>query len=543
MAEETPPTITLSTLEEGPNRPGPKEPPADVNISNPANEDHTHDCSLENVSGDPVMQFIVQNFEQINVMYSTFSSKRKEMNPTLAYNSDDHPAVKAEHQRPWSLLQQPEIPEWKWDKITRDFITKLPKTESGHDTIWVIVDRLTKPAYFLAMREDYSTERLAEIGEIRSIRLELVQESTNKVILKVFTWKGVMRFGKNCQLAPRYVGPFEILERIGPVPYKLRLPKELSEVHDTFHVSNLEKCLADANLHVPLDEIEVDKTLHFVKKPVKIMDREVKTLKHSKIFIVKVRWNSKRGPEFTWEREDYMKARENPFSDHRCGCLLPPIEGIARDIGTKTQNSSQNPTSSSIAKKGKNQTDWKQKVVAPRSGNEVLMINEGWSLPHYQENRLRHNTDISFTSDDPVPDHCRGDDPLVIKAKIGGSIIHRIYIDGGSSTEIVYEHCFLQLDNETKASIRLATSPLVGFLGQVWWPLGVVTAPIYLFRLHEERQQDNHYGFHDCSSLVSLQCDIGTTKNEAVRRNCFHDTLAHQVSSLIRRRHYKRRCA
>ncbi|GJZ04943.1 hypothetical protein Tco_0538218 [Tanacetum coccineum] len=89
----------------------------------------------------------------------------------------------------------------------------------------------------------------------------------------------------------------------------LRLPEELSSVHDTFHVSNLKKCLADANLHVPLDEIKVDKTLRFVEEPLEIMDREVKTLKRSKIPIVKVRWNSKRGPEFTWEREDHMKAK------------------------------------------------------------------------------------------------------------------------------------------------------------------------------------------------------------------------------------------
>ncbi|GKB32752.1 hypothetical protein Tco_0872153 [Tanacetum coccineum] len=96
---------------------------------------------------------------------------------------------------------------------------------------------------------------------------------------------------------------------IGPVAYRLRLPEELSSVHDTFHVSNLKKCLADANLHVPLDEIKVDKTLRFVEEPLEIMDREVKTLKRSKIPIVKVRWNSKRGPEFTWEREDHMKAK------------------------------------------------------------------------------------------------------------------------------------------------------------------------------------------------------------------------------------------
>ncbi|GJU76534.1 reverse transcriptase domain-containing protein [Tanacetum coccineum] len=366
--------------------------------------------------------------------------------------------VKAEHQRPSGLLQQPEIPEWKWDNITMDFITKLPRSKSRNDMIWVIVDRLTKSAHFLAIREDYSTERLAkiyvdeivarhgvpvsiisdrdgrftsrcwqtmqkalgtrldmsttyhpqtdgqsehtiqtledmlracvtdfggswdvhlplaefsynnsyhssikcapfealygrkcrspvlwaEIGESSLIGPELIQETTDKVVLikeklkaardrqksyadnrrkplefevgdrvmlKVSPWKGVIRFGKKGKLAPRYVGPFEILERIGLVAYRLRLPEELSGVHDTFHVSNLKKCLADASLHVPLDEIKVDKTLRFVEEPVEIMDREVKSLKRSKIALVKVRWNSKRGPEFTWEREDYMKSK------------------------------------------------------------------------------------------------------------------------------------------------------------------------------------------------------------------------------------------
>ncbi|GKA58123.1 putative reverse transcriptase domain-containing protein [Tanacetum coccineum] len=268
-----------------------------------------------------------------------------------------------------------------------DFITKLPKTKSGHDTIWVIVDRLTKSAHFLAIREDYSTERLArlyineivarhrvpvliisdrdgrftsrfrktlqkalgtrldmstayhpqtdgqsertiqtledmlracvidfggnwdvhlplaEIGESSLIGHELVQETTDKVVLIKEKFKAARDRQKSYADNRR---PFEILERIGHVAYRLRLPKELSEVHDTFHVS---KCLADANLHVPLDEIEVDKTLHFVEKPVEIMDREVKTLKRSRIPIVKVRWNSKRGLEFTWEREDHMKVR------------------------------------------------------------------------------------------------------------------------------------------------------------------------------------------------------------------------------------------
>ncbi|GJW83387.1 putative reverse transcriptase domain-containing protein [Tanacetum coccineum] len=347
----------------------------------------------------------------------------------------DNAKVKAEHQRPSGLLQQPEIPEWKWEKIAMDFITKLPRSSSGHDAIWVIVDRLTKSVHFLVIREDYSMEKLAklyideivarhgvpasiifdrdgrftsrfwqtmqkalgtrldmstayhpqtdgqsertiqtledmlrayhssircapfealygrkcrspvlwaEIGDSGLIGPELVQETTDKVVvirdrlkaardrqksyadnrrkplefqvgdhvmLKVSPWKGVVRFGKKGKLAPRFVGPFEILERIGSVAYRLRLPEELSGVHDTFHVSNLKKCLADANLHVPLDEIKVDKTLRFVEEPLEIMDREVKTLKRSKIPIVKVRWNSKRGPEFTWEREDHMKAK------------------------------------------------------------------------------------------------------------------------------------------------------------------------------------------------------------------------------------------
>ncbi|GJT44399.1 putative reverse transcriptase domain-containing protein [Tanacetum coccineum] len=134
-------------------------------------------------------------------------------------------------------------------------------------------------------------------------------EVGENVLLKVSPWKGVMRFGKKGKLAPRYVGPFEILERIGPVAYRLRLPEELIGVHDTFHVSNLKKCLGNANLHVPLNEIKIDKTLRFVEEPVEIMDREVKSLKRSRIPLVKVRWNSKRGPEFTWEREDYMKSK------------------------------------------------------------------------------------------------------------------------------------------------------------------------------------------------------------------------------------------
>lgn len=129
------------------------------------------------------------------------------------------------------------------------------------------------------------------------------------MLLKVSPWKGVIRFGKRGKLNPRYVGPFEIVKQIGPVAHQLNLPEELKGVHNVFHVSNLKKCLSDESLVIPLDEIQVDKLLNFIEEPVEIMDRDVKRLKRSRIPIVKVRWNSKRGPEFTWEREDQMKNK------------------------------------------------------------------------------------------------------------------------------------------------------------------------------------------------------------------------------------------
>ncbi|GKD59966.1 putative reverse transcriptase domain-containing protein [Tanacetum coccineum] len=366
--------------------------------------------------------------------------------------------VKAEYQKPSCLLVQREIPHWKWEKITIDFVTKLPKTSSGQDTIWVIVDRLTKSAHFLPMKETDLTEKLtrqylkevvsihgvpvtiisdrdnrftshfwqslqkalgtqldmsttyhpqtdgqsertiqtledmlrayvinfgkgwdrhlplvefsydnsyhtsikvapfealygrkcrspicwAEVGDSQLIGPEIVHETTENIIhiksriqaahdrqksytdvrrkpldfqvgdvvmLKVSPWKGVIRFGKWGKLNPQYIRPFKILAKVGTIAYRLELPEQLSRVHSTFHVLNLKKCLSNDTLSIQLDEIQIDNKLHFIKEPVEIMDREVKHLKQSRIPIVKVHWNLRRGPEFTWEREDQFRKK------------------------------------------------------------------------------------------------------------------------------------------------------------------------------------------------------------------------------------------
>nr|GFA79356.1 putative reverse transcriptase domain-containing protein [Tanacetum cinerariifolium] len=165
-----------------------------------------------------------------------------------------------------------------------------------------VIQETTEQIIQIKQRMQAARDRQKSYADLKRKPIEFQVE--DKVMLKISPWKRVVHFGKRGKLNPRYVGPFKVLERIRDVSYKLNLPKELSRVHNTFHVSNLKKCHADEPLGVPLDGLHVDDKLYFVKEPMEIMDREVKRLKRSHILLVKVRWNSKRGPEFTWERED-----------------------------------------------------------------------------------------------------------------------------------------------------------------------------------------------------------------------------------------------
>ncbi|GJT76503.1 putative reverse transcriptase domain-containing protein [Tanacetum coccineum] len=170
-----------------------------------------------------------------------------------------------------------------------------------------IVQETTEKIVQIKQRMQAARDRQKSYADLKRKPMEF--QVGDKVMLKVSPWKGVVRFGKRGKLNPRYVGPFKVLEKVGEVAYKLELPEELSRVHNTFHVSNLKKCYADEPLAVPLDGLHFDDKLQFVEEPVEITDREVKRLKRSRIPLVKVRWNSKRGPEFTWEREDQFRKK------------------------------------------------------------------------------------------------------------------------------------------------------------------------------------------------------------------------------------------
>ncbi|KAJ9544983.1 LOW QUALITY PROTEIN: hypothetical protein OSB04_024690 [Centaurea solstitialis] len=366
--------------------------------------------------------------------------------------------VKAEHQKPYGSLQPLEVPVWKWEELTMDLVTKLPKTSRQHDSIWIIVDRLTKSAHFLPVRESYLMDKWAqlyideviarhgvpvkvisdrdsrftskfwksmqrelgtrvalstayhpqtdgqsertiqtledmlracilEFGGTWDIHLPLVEFSYNNsyhssikmapfealygrkcrtplcwqetgekilagpeliqithdkirvirermkaaqhrqksyadkrrrpieffvgdmVMLKVSPWKGVLRFGKQGKLSPRFVGPFKILERVGKQAYRLELPEEVAGIHDVFHVGYLGKCLGKHDERIPLAEVKLDKRLTYVEEPEAILNERTANLRNKNVELVLVKWKHHRGPNWTWENKDEMKSK------------------------------------------------------------------------------------------------------------------------------------------------------------------------------------------------------------------------------------------
>ncbi|GJT40411.1 putative reverse transcriptase domain-containing protein [Tanacetum coccineum] len=215
------------------------------------------------------------------------------------------------------------IPQWKWDNITMDFVTKLPRTPSGYDTIWIIVDHLTK-SFQKAMgtqldmstsyhpQTDGQSERTIQTLEdmLRACviyfgngwerHLPLIEFSYNNsyhASIKASPFEAL--YGRKCRSPvcwaevgdAQLTGPeliHETTEKIVQIKQIIQAARDVKRVHSTFHVSNLKKCLSDKPLVISLDEIQIDDKLHFVEEPVEIMDHEVKRLKQSRIPIVKV---------------------------------------------------------------------------------------------------------------------------------------------------------------------------------------------------------------------------------------------------------------
>nr|GEZ73135.1 reverse transcriptase domain-containing protein [Tanacetum cinerariifolium] len=257
--------------------------------------------------------------------------------------------VKAEHQKPSDLLQQPKIHEWKWEKITMNFVSGLPRTPSGYDSIWVIIDRLTKSAYFLLMKKKDSIKKLAQqyMKEIvcrHGVPMSIISDrdkmdgqsertiQTVKDMLRACVIDFGNSWDRNLLLVEfSYNNSYHVSIKAAPFEAldgrKCRSPVYWSEVGDSqltgpelirettekivqiknqlLTARSCQKSYADVR-RKPM-EFEVDDKLDFIEEPMEIMDREVKQLKQIQIPIVKVRWNSRHGPEYTWEREDFFK--------------------------------------------------------------------------------------------------------------------------------------------------------------------------------------------------------------------------------------------
>ncbi|XP_075108936.1 uncharacterized protein LOC107823107 [Nicotiana tabacum] len=278
--------------------------------------------------------------------------------------------VKAEHQKPGGLLQNIEIPAWKWESINMDFITGFPNSRRKFNSIWVIVDRLTKSAHFLPVRTTYSAEDYAslyikeivrlhgvpfsiisdrgaqftanfwrssigwfDVGETKFLGPELVQQAVEKVKLiqeRLRTTQSRQKsYSDNRRRDLEFAVGDWIVQRIGRVAYKLDLPPELEAIHPVFHISMLRKFLGDPSCISPIEDIEVSENLSYEEIPVAILDRQIRKLRTKEVASVKVLWRSNNVEEMTWEAEEDMKSRYPHLFESSGDMLETNMAGVA----------------------------------------------------------------------------------------------------------------------------------------------------------------------------------------------------------------------
>ncbi|KAA3487674.1 DNA/RNA polymerases superfamily protein [Gossypium australe] len=204
--------------------------------------------------------------------------------------------VKAEHQVSSRLLQSILTPEWKWDRATMDFVSGFPLIPKKKDAIWVVVDRLTKSPILFRFQ---SSIKMAPYEALYGCKCRTPLYWAELILL----------FGCKGKLSPRFIGPYEIIERVGPVTYRLRLPSELEKIHNVFHVSMLRKYRSDPSHVIAPSEIEIRSDMTYEEKSIRILAREVKELRNKRIPLEKLLWHQHKIKEAMWEPEDSLRQQ------------------------------------------------------------------------------------------------------------------------------------------------------------------------------------------------------------------------------------------
>ncbi|XP_062164946.1 uncharacterized protein LOC133871525 [Alnus glutinosa] len=264
--------------------------------------------------------------------------------------------VKAKHQKLARLLKPLEVPMWKWDQITIDFVVDLPKAPSGQDAIWVIVDKLTKSTHLLPIKITDLMEKLPdlyvqEIVRLHGVPISIVSDHDPRFtssfkatigmapyealynlygckcrsplywdevserqllgleLVQVSPMWNVCRFGNKGKLSPRYVGPFKVLKQVSSLANKIEMPPNLAGVHDVFHVSQLQKCIHDQPQVINHEPLDIQPNLTYEELPVEILYRKEQQLRTKTIPLVKVLWGNHGPEEASWVLEQQMRDR------------------------------------------------------------------------------------------------------------------------------------------------------------------------------------------------------------------------------------------